>query len=122
VWKPYIQARLKNYSVEYLKKCIDTLADFKFPNNHQWDGLEQIVKSDERVEVWLNRSAERVKAKRIDSETRTQLWVKDFEQAQRGAVTPEEGRKLLEQYRPKNKPREEGESQGDIPGKSILTP
>lgn len=53
VWERKIRARLKKYSVEDLKVCIDNLANSTWHRENGYDGLDQIVNSDDRIEKWL---------------------------------------------------------------------
>lgn len=56
-WRPKVEARLKKYSVQDLKTCIDTIATNRWHvENPQHQGFEQIVDSDARVEKWLQKS------------------------------------------------------------------
>jgi len=52
-WEPKIVARLKNYTVDDLKTCIEHLAASQWHRENGWQGLEQVVDSDMRVEKWL---------------------------------------------------------------------
>lgn len=52
-WKAKIRARLKKYSVEDMKLCIDNLAKSDWHRENGFTGLDQIVNSDDRIEKWL---------------------------------------------------------------------
>ena len=52
-WEPKIKTRLKKYSVDDLKLCIDNIAASEWHRDNGQHGLQQIVDSDKRIEKWL---------------------------------------------------------------------
>jgi len=52
-WEPKIKTRLKKYSVDDLKLCIDNIAASEWHRDNGQHGLQQIVDTDKRIEKWL---------------------------------------------------------------------
>ena len=55
-WEKPIRLRLKNFSVEDLKLCIDNMAASHWHRTSIYCGLDQIVDSDDRVRRWMTRT------------------------------------------------------------------